>query len=182
MRISRKKKPAKPLIPHYAINEQIKVPEVRLIDAEGENLGVISTAEALARAQAIESDLIVINPKAEPPIAKITEFSHFKYQKEKEVRKQKLNSHVSEIKGIRLSIRIGAHDLEMRRKQTEGFLNRGDKVKVEVQLRGRDRGQSQLAFEMIKKFTESIQQTTAIRFEQEATWQGGGITAIIAKQ
>ncbi len=182
MRISRKKKPVKPLIPHYAINEQIKVPEVRLIDNEGENIGVISTREALEKAQSMESDLIIINPKAEPPIAKIVDFSHFKYQKEKEVRKQKLNSHVSELKGIRLSIRIGVHDLDIRRIQAEKFLNRGDKVKVEVQLRGRDRGQSQLAYEIIKKFTDKILETTSIRFEQVATWQGGSIAAIIAKQ
>lgn len=182
MRISRKKKPAKPLIPHYAINEQIKEPEVRLIDSEGANIGVISTQEALARAQGVESDLVVINPKAVPPIAKIIDFSHFKYQKEKEIRKQKLNSHVSELKGIRLSIRIGVHDMEIRRQQAEKFLNRGDKVKVEVQLRGRDRGQSPLAFQTIKKFTDMIQQTTSIRFEQEAAWQGGAVTAIVAKQ
>lgn len=182
MRISRKKKPVKPLIPHYAVNEQIKVPEVRLIDSEGENIGVISTREALEKAQEMESDLIIINPKAEPPIAKIVDFSHFKYQKEKEVRKQKLNSHVSELKGVRLSIRIGVHDLEIRRLQAEKFLNRGDKVKVEVQLRGRDRGQSQLAYDIIKKFTDKIQETISIRFEQVATWQGGSIAAIIAKQ
>ena len=182
MRISRKKKPAKPLLPHYAINEQIKEPEVRLIDAEGNNIGVISTREALEKAQAIESDLVIINPKADPPIAKIIQFTHFKYQKEKEIRKQKLNSHVSELKGIRLSIRIGAHDLDMRRTQAEKFLNRGDKVKVEVQLRGRDRGQSQMAYEIIKKFTDKIKETTSIRFEQESTWQGGGVAAIIIKQ
>jgi translation initiation factor IF-3 len=182
MRISRKKKPEKPLIPHYAINEQVKVPEVRLIDEEGNNLGVISTKDALEKALGAASDLVVINPKAEPPIAKIVQFSHFKYQKEKEMRKQKFNSHVSELKGIRLSIRIGAHDLDMRRDQTEKFLNRGDKVKIEVQLRGRDRAQSQMAYEIIKKFTDQIKNNMSIRFEQESVWQGNGVAAIIIKQ
>ncbi len=130
MRISRKKRPEKPILPHYNINEQIKSEEVRIINDEGENLGVLKTKEALKLAQEKEVDLVEINPKATPPIAKIVDFSHFKYQKEKEVRKQKANSHVSEMKGIRLSIRIGEHDLEIRRVQAEKFLNRGDKVKI----------------------------------------------------
>lgn len=182
MRISRKKRPEKPLLPHYNINEQIKSEEVRIINNEGENLGVIKTKEALRQAQEQEVDLVEINPKAQPPIAKLVDFSHFKYQKEKEARKQKANSHVSEIKGVRLSMRIGTHDLEIRRAQAEKFLNRGDKVKIELILRGRDRAQSQIGYEVVKKFAELIKETVNIRFEQEPTRQGTRINAIITKQ
>lgn len=181
MRISRKKRPKKPLIPHYNINGQIKSEEVRVVGDEGENLGVISTKEAMEKAQEQEVDLIEINPKARPPVVMFKDFSHFKYQKEKEARKQKAKSHVSELKGVRLSIRIGEHDLKIRRKQAEKFLNRGDKVKIELILRGRDRAQSHIAYEVVKEFAESIKESIDIRFEQEPTRQGSRVNAIIAK-
>jgi len=182
MRISRKKRPDKPLLPHYNINEQIKSEEVRIINDEGENLGVFSTKTALGMAQEQELDLVEINPKAVPPIAKIVPFAHFKYQKEKEARKQKTNSHVSEIKGVRISMRIGQHDLDIRRLQAEKFLNRGDKVKIELILKGRDRAQSQIGYDVVKAFADLIKQTVNIRFEQEPTRQGTRINAIITKQ
>lgn len=182
MRISRKKRPDKPLLPHYNINEQIKSDEVRIINDEGENLGVFSTKAAIEMAQEQELDLVEINPKAVPPITKIVPFAHFKYQKEKEARKQKINSHVSEIKGIRISMRIGEHDKEIRRAQAEKFLNRGDKVKIELILKGRDRAQSQIGYDVVNAFAELIKKTVNIRFEQEPTRQGTRINAIIAKQ
>lgn len=182
MRISRKKRPVKPLIPKYNKNEYITAPEVRLLGDEGENLGVLPTSEALAKAQEAEMDLVEINPKAQPPVVRIVNFSQFKYQKEKEARKQKTRSHVSEIKGVRLSMRISDHDMGIRQKQAEKFLNRGDKVKVEVILRGRERGKTHLAFEVIKKFCDIIAQETPVKFEQETTRQGGKVTAIIVKK
>src|SRR3989339_1201973 len=127
MRISRKKRPDKPLMQHHNINEQILAPEVRLLDTENNNLGVLKTNVALARARELEMDLVEINPKADPPVCKIIEFTHFKYQKEKEAKKQKAGAHESELKGVRLSFRIGEHDLIIRVEQAAKFLERGDK-------------------------------------------------------
>src|SRR3989339_979704 len=114
MRISRKKRPDKPLIPKFFVNDRIRAEEVRVLDSEGKNLGVMKTKDAIKEAQAQEKDLVEINPKADPPVARIMNFSQFKYQKEKEARKQKQNSHIAELKGIRLSMRISEHDMDVR--------------------------------------------------------------------
>ena len=182
MRISRKKRPQKPLIPRYNLNERIRVPEVRLLDDEGKNLGVLTTKEALEKAREQGLDLVEVNPKIDPPVCKIVDFSHFKYQKEKEARKQKTRAHESETKGIRLSVRIGTHDMGIRRKQAEKFLGRGDKVKVEIILRGRENAKPFLAFDVLKKFHVLLGETMELRVEQEPTKQGNRVTSIIAKK
>jgi len=182
MRISRKKRPDKPLMQHHNINEQILALEVRLLDTENNNLGVLKTSEALARARESGMDLVEINPKAEPPVCKIIEFTHFKYQKEKEMRKQKANAHESEIKGVRLSIRIGEHDMDVRRTQALGFLDRGDKVKAEIILRGRENAKPELAFGTLREFQKLLSAAIEIRVEQEPTKQANKVTAIFAKK
>ncbi len=182
MRISRKKRPYKPLLQHYNINELFVAPEVRLVDNDNGNLGVLKTNAAIARAREIGMDLVEINPKAEPPVCKIIEFTHFKYQKEKEARKQKANAHESEIKGVRLSIRIGEHDMEVRLLQAIGFLDRGDKVKAEIILRGRENARPDLAFETLREFQKQLVGSMEIRTEQEPTKQANKVTAIFAKK
>lgn len=181
MRISRKKRPEKALLPHYNVNEAILSPDIRLLDAEGNNRGVVKTKDAIAEARAQEMDLVEINPKAEPPVAQMIAFSHFKYQKEKELRKQKINSRGSELKGVRLSIRIGDHDMDVRVDQAIGFLLRGDKVKAEIILRGREMKYAGLAFDVHKKFFALLSQKMPVRFEQDPTRQGNKITAIIIR-
>ncbi len=182
MRISRKKRPKKSLVPHFKINDRIEADEVRLIDENGENIGVFSLAEALEKAREAELDLVEINPKAQPPVAQIKDFKHFKYQKEKEMRKQKSKTHVSDIKGIRLSMRIGPGDMETRKKQSLKFLERGDKVKMEIILRGAERYKTPLAYEVIRKFFALVNAEIPVKYEQNATRQGNKITAIITKQ
>lgn len=182
MRISRKKRPAKPIIPLYPVNEHIRIPEVRLIGRDDEHLGVMPTPAALTMAQEQELDLVLINPKGEPPVAKLTEFAHFKYQKEKEVRKQRLQSHVSETKGIRLSIRISDHDLGVRRDQAMNFLERGDKVRIELIMRGRENARIDLGFAVVDKLLASLNESIPVRYEQEPDRQGNRVIAIIAKK
>ncbi len=181
MRISRKKRPEKPIIPHYRINERINVPEVRILDLEGNNLGVMPTNEALAKAKEQELDLVEVNPKAQPPVCKIIDFTNFKYQKEKEAKKQKAKSHVSDTKGIRLSVRIGDHDMEIRKKQAEKFLDRGDKIKVEVILRGRENAKPSMAFDVIEKFYQLLVESKGVKYEQAPAKQGNKVTALITK-
>lgn len=182
MRISRKKRPKKSLIPHFQVNHKIDAEEVRLLDADGNNAGVLSTRDALDKARNEGMDLILINPKAKPPVAKISDFTHFKYQKEKEARKQKANVHVQEIKGIRLSMRIGKGDLETRKNQATKFLERGDKVKLEIILRGAERYKTPLAYDVINIFRKELDDEIGIKVEQEPTRQGNKITAILAKK
>ena len=182
MRISRKRRPAKPIIPHYNVNEHITAPEVRVIDAEGNNLGVMPMREALGKAQEQELDLIEINPLANPPVVKFGGFKQFKYQKEKEARKQKANAHVSEVKGVRLSIHIGEHDLEIRRAQAQTFLERGDKVKAEIILRGRENARANLAFDVIEKFYQLLGAAMPVQYEQPKAKAANKVTAIITRK
>lgn len=168
-------------IPTFRVNEQIDNPEIRVIDDKGEQLGVIPTARAMEIARERELDLVEVSPKAEPPVCKILDFGHFKYQKEKEVRKQKAQSHEVEIKGIRLSLRIGDHDLEIRHQQAKKFFERGDKVKIELRLRGREKAHVDVAKEVVAKFLELVKADFPIRVEQPIQVMGGTITMVLAR-
>lgn len=169
-------------IPNYKTNERIKSEELRVVDEKGENLGVIKTSEALRIAKERELDLVEVSPKAKPPVAKIIDFGNFKYQKEKEARKQKAQSKEVEVKGVRLSPRIGEHDLNIRLKQAKKFLERGDKVKIEMVLRGREKRHNDYVLDIVKEFIEKIKlEFDGIRVEQEPKKQGNRVTAIIGR-
>lgn len=141
----------------------------------------MGTGKALLLAREQGLDLVEINPITNPPVAKIIDFGQFRYNQEKEARLQKAHQHIVEIKGVRLSLRIGEHDLDIRKNQALKFLNDGNKAKVELQLRGREMAQAGLAIQMVKKFVETINQVTPIRWEQDVEKQGNKVTAIIAK-
>ncbi len=182
MRISRKKRPKKQLIPQYNKNEFIKAENLIVLDEDGSRLGEMTKEAALELAIEKELDLVEINPKSDPPVAKIIDFSEFKYQKEKQARKQKAHSHVSTMKGVRISMRISEHDMEVKKSQAEKFLNRGDKVKIELILRGRENAKKDLAGDTVQKFIDKIAEDIDLRTEQAITRQGRKITAIIAKK
>lgn len=156
-------------------------PQVLVLGANGENIGVKTTAEAIRLAREIGLDLVEINPKTDPPVAKFMDFGQFRYHLEKEARIAKARQHVVDIKGVRLSLRIGAHDLEIRRNQTIKFLNGGDKVKIEIILRGRENQQGALATENMKKFVTELQTLLPLRVEQAVERNANKVTAIIAK-
>lgn len=182
MRISRRKRPQKAIIPHYKKNEHIEAPKLLVLDENGGNLGIMSKSDALKLAEERELDLVEINPKSDPPVVKIVEFADFKYQKEKEARKQRAHSRASETKGIRLSMRIGGHDMEVKKGQAEKFLERGDKVKLELIMKGRENARPDIGEEVIKKFVELLGSSMQVRVEQETTRQGRKMTAIVARQ
>jgi translation initiation factor IF-3 len=125
--------------------------------------------------------LVEVSPKANPPVAKILNFGQFKYQKEKEARKQKAQSKEIEVKGVRITFRIGEHDFQIRVNQALKFLERGDKVKVELMLRGREKGHMHLAVEQVEKFVAMLKETYPLRIEQPVTKQGNQVTAIVAR-
>ena len=180
MRISHKKKKEEPK-KLFRFNEGITVPQVLVLDNDGANIGVMATAAAIRSAREQEMDLVEINPKTDPPVVKIMDFGQYKYQQEKEMRIRKAHQHVVDTKGVRLSLRIGRHDMDIRSEQTQKFLNEGNKVKVEVILRGRELQQTALALDLVKKFISEINAILPVRTEQEVERQGNKITAIIAK-
>lgn len=159
----------------------IRVPEVRVIDENGDHVGTMSTAEAQRLATERGLDLIEINPEANPPVVKILEYGQFKYQKDKEERLQKKKQKETEVKGVRLSLRIGEHDKTLRLNQAKGFFDDGNKVKVEIILRGRERQFVENAFKVIKLFIEELNKTAPLRVEQAPTKQENKIIALLTK-
>lgn len=116
----------------------------------------MKTSEALGLALEQELDLVEISPTANPPVVKLLDYDKFRYQQEKIVREAKKKVRKITLKGIRLSVRIGEHDLDFKAKQTIGFITEGNKVKVDVVMRGREQAHPELAFELIKKFQSKI--------------------------
>ncbi|MEK9179725.1 MAG: translation initiation factor IF-3, partial [Patescibacteria group bacterium] len=170
MRIShRKHKPEPKKVFFY--NQGITVPEVMVLDSAGVNLGVMKTPEALKMAREQEFDLVLINPKSTPPVAKIIDFGQFRYQQEKEERLKQAHAHVTEVKGIRLSLRISPHDMEIRQNQTMQFLNEGDKVNVEIILKCREQQQKPMAAGVIEKFIKNVDAVLPVRKDQEVEFQ-----------
>lgn len=165
----------------FRVNQQIRVPEVFLIDESGQSVGVMATGKALAMAQGAGMDVVEVNPKANPPVVRIIDYGQFKYKKEKEAQKQKVKQKKVEIKGIRLSVRISQHDFDFRLEQARKFLARGDKLKLEMILKGRERQHPEKAEEIMKKFYYSLKETPGLNMEieQGLTKQGGRFNIIL---
>jgi translation initiation factor IF-3 len=119
------------------INHQIRAKEVRVIGAEGENLGVLALSDALAKAGAAGLDLIEISPNANPPVAKIMEYGKFQYEQQKKRREIKAKSHVTETKSVQVKIGTGEHDLNLKARKAAEWLAEGHRVKVDLFLWGR---------------------------------------------
>lgn len=168
-------------IQKYRINERITSPEVRVVDDQGQPLGVLPVEKAIEIARSKELDLVEVSPKAEPPVCKILDYGQFKYQKEKEARKQRAQAKEVEMKEIRLSVRIGAHDRDVRVKQAAKFLERGDKVKVELPMRGREKAHKEVAEEVVSGFVEALKAYYPLRIEQELKYINGRFSTIVAR-
>ncbi len=176
----RKRKP-KFNIPDYRVNAKIDAPEVRVIDENDVMLGVLTVPKAIALATERGLDLIEVSPKAEPPVCKFADAGHFKYQKEKEVRKQRAQSKEVETKGIRLTMRIGSGDLTIRVEQGKKFFEKGDKIKAEMILRGRERAHFDKAKEVFDAFVAQLSQHYPVKVESPLKNQDGKIHMILAR-
>lgn len=144
-------------------------------------LGLMPLAQALEAAVKMELDLVLVAPKSEPPVARILNYKSFKYQKEKEARKNKASAKKIEIKTIRLSSRIGQHDLDVRLRQAQKFIEKGDKVHIEIILKGRERQHGEIALEVVKDFTTQLEALIPIKIEQTPKRMGSRIDAIYAQ-
>lgn len=181
MRIARKRFKPQPIVIKFRYNELIKAPTVRVIGAKGEHVGVMSISDALKKAEEMERDLVEINPNVDPPVVKITEYGQFKYQKDKEDRLQKKKQKETEVKGVRLSLRIGEHDRQMRMDQAKGFFDDGNKVKIELIMRGREKAFVPQAIAVVNHFIDDMKKEVPLRVEQATAKQENKITALIAK-
>ncbi|MBZ1348767.1 MAG: translation initiation factor IF-3 [Candidatus Liptonbacteria bacterium] len=134
------------------INNQITAKELRVIDEDGSNLGVLPLEKALQIAFSKNLDLIEIVPNALPPIARVISFDKFRYQKEKELKRQKIQSKVKELKYIQISGRSAQHDLLLKLKQLEKFVEKGHKVEVRLRLKGREKYNKDWAKQKLQEF------------------------------
>jgi len=140
----------------YRINNQITARELRVIDADGANLGVLPFKEALERATAASLDLIEIVATTNPPVARILSYDKFRYQKEKEEKRQRSAERVMELKHVRITPRAAKNDLEIKAKKTAEFLEEGHKVELMIFMRGREKGNRDWSLEKLKSFLAMI--------------------------
>ena len=146
------------------MNEDIRVREVRLIDATGTNVGVVLTTDALAKAVEAGLDLVEISPDANPPVAKILDYGKFKYQEQKKAAEARKKQKIVEIKEIKMRPNIDDHDYDVKMRKIVEFLEEGDKVKVTMRFRGREMAHGELGMAVLRR----VQDQTADKAKIEA--------------
>lgn len=144
------------------MNERIFAREVFVVGSDGEKLGKMPTSEAIAKAKTEELDLILVAPKVVPPVAKILDFGKWMYEQKKALSKNKSSGKAKEMKGVRLGVRIAEGDLETRVKQGRGFLEKGHKLRVVLQFKGREMTHFDLALEKMKEFASRVDELSSI--------------------
>ena len=144
------------------INEQIRDKEVRLVGADGEQLGVVSVKEAQAMAREQGLDLVKVAPKANPPVCKIIDFGKFRYEQTKREKEAKKKQNIISVKEVRLSPNIEEHDINTKMKQANKFLTKGDKVKVSVRFRGRELAHTSVGRTILLEFAKDLEEIAEI--------------------
>jgi len=165
-------------IKELQINGQIRDEQVRLIDSEGNQMGIVSLKEAFAIAEERELDLVKISPNTTPPVCKIMDYGKYRYdqiKKEKEARK---NQKIVELKEVRLSMTIDDGDINTKARSAAKFIADGDKVKVSLRMRGRQMAYSKNAVEVVKRFAEMLKDVAVI--EKQPLVEGKNVIMILA--
>jgi translation initiation factor IF-3 len=138
------------------INEKIQVREVRLIDEQGTQRGVVPTTEALAIARQVGLDLVEVSPNANPPVCKLLDFGKYRFEQEKKLRESKKRQKLMKLKEIRMQPKIEEHDLSFKTKHIQEFLAEGFKVKVTIRFRGRELAHTELGRNVLDKVLEAL--------------------------
>ena len=144
------------------INEQIRDKEVRVIGEEGQQLGIMSSRDAMKLAKDAGLDLVKIAPTAKPPVCKIVDYGKFRYEQARREKEAKKKQKVIEVKELRLSPNIDTNDLNTKVNNARKFLEKGDKVKVTLRFRGREMGHPELGADIMKRFAESLADTANV--------------------
>ena len=163
------------------INNFIRAKEVRVISETGEQLGVMNIFQAIDLAKSKDLDLIQVTEKVEPPVCRIANHGKYLYQQQKKEKKMQ-KPRGGELKEIRLTFNISPHDMETRAKQAKKFLDEGDKVKINMSLRGREKAMGQFATDKVKLFLGNLNSLIPIKTERELKREPRGFTMIVSKQ
>ena len=164
------------------INNFIKAKEVRVISETGEQLGVINIFEAIELAKSKGLDLIQVTEKVEPPVCRIANYGKYLYSLQKKEKKIKVKTHVTELKEIRIGFNIAPGDIAVKAKQAEKFLKEGDKVKVSMVLKGREKAMGDLAQKKVMDFLNTTDKLIKIKIERELKREPKGFTTIVSKE
>ena len=160
------------------INERIRVPEVRLVGAAGEQIGIVRIEDALRMALEADLDLVEVSPDSKPPVCKLMDFGKFKYEaavKAREARKNQVNTVIKEMK---LRPKIDQHDYETKKGHVERFLGQGDKVKITIMFRGREQSRPELGYKLLQRLAEDIGDNAII--ESSPLQDGRNMTMVLA--
>lgn len=160
------------------LNEDIRDKEVRVITADGEQLGIMSAKEALKKAEEKNLDLVKIAPTANPPVCKIMDYGKYRFDQAKKEKESKKNQRIIETKEIRLSLNIDTHDFDTKANQARKFLATGHKVKVSIRFRGREMAHPQLGEETMRKFAEALSESCNV--EKPAKLEGRQMLMFLA--
>lgn len=160
------------------INEDIRFPQVRLIGENNEQLGIMSSREALDLAYEKDLDLVVISPNAEPPVCRIMDYGKFKFDQAKRLKEQRKAQKTVDIKEVQLSMTIDKHDVEVKARHAKRFLEDGDKVKVSIRMRGRQQARPEMGIEIMNSFFEMVKELGTI--EKAPEIMGRNIFMVLA--
>ncbi len=159
------------------INEAITASELRVIGPDGNQIGILSRSEALLEAERAGLDLIEISPQASPPVARIIDWGKYQYQRTKEQQRSRRNTTTVEIKQMRMGLKIGAHDLDIKLRKIREFLEAGHRVKIMVFFRGREMAHQELGYAMLDKIIEKLQDTATV--EQKPVMAGKNLGIVV---
>jgi translation initiation factor IF-3 len=160
------------------INEAIRVPEVRLIDENGQNVGVVPHAEALERAVQAGLDLVEVSPDANPPVCKILDYGKYKYQTQKKAAEARKHQKTVEIKEIKMRPAIDEHDYLVKMRSIKRFFEEGDKVKITLRFRGREMAHQQLGMDVLQRVKGDLE--TIAKVEAEPRLEGRQMVMVLA--
>lgn len=162
----------------HQLNEDIRDKEVRLIGEDGEQLGILSSEEALAIAEERGLDLVKISPQAVPPVCKLMNYGKFRFEQSKREKEARKNQHTVEIKEIRMSPGIDVGDFNTKLKNAQKFLTEGNRVKVSVRFRGREMAHTEIGRDLLNKFAEQC--TEVANLEKGAKMEGRNMSIFLA--
>ena len=160
------------------VNEDIRVPQVRLIDEKGEMQGVMSARDAILRAYAVGLDLLEISPNADPPVVKILDYGKFKYEQQKKKNEAKKKQKVIEIKEIKVRPNIDENDYQVKMRAMKSFIEEGDKVKVTLRFRGREMAHQEIGIKVLERIRNELE--TATKVEQMPRMENRQMIMVLA--
>ncbi len=160
------------------INERIRFPKVRVIDTNGDQLGILSPREAQRIAEEKELDLVLVSDKADPPVCRIMDYGKFKFEQEKKAREARKKQHTADVKEVKMRYNIDDHDYNVRMKSAQRFLEEGDKVKATIMFRGREIQHADLAEGLLRRMAEGLQEVAEV--QQAPKREGRNITMLLS--